>query len=129
MHPESDENLERFLRSYKRSGFYFFAPAFMAALASKPVIIRDHHIIKRELVVREAWQIGRNDPDCVAIHEDLEPIIPVGQESPPVAELIRWKRERSGVRGSAARGAEQKTGRNEPCPCGSGKKYKKCHGA
>jgi hypothetical protein len=21
------------------------------------------------------------------------------------------------------------TGRNEPCPCGSGKKYKKCHGA
>ena len=25
--------------------------------------------------------------------------------------------------------AEQKVGRNEPCPCGSGKKYKKCHGA
>jgi preprotein translocase subunit SecA len=23
----------------------------------------------------------------------------------------------------------QKVGRNEPCPCGSGKKYKKCHGA
>ncbi|MCA3590203.1 MAG: SEC-C domain-containing protein, partial [Methylocystis sp.] len=21
-----------------------------------------------------------------------------------------------------------KAGRNEPCPCGSGKKYKKCHG-
>jgi len=24
--------------------------------------------------------------------------------------------------------AEPKTGRNDPCPCGSGKKYKKCHG-
>jgi tetratricopeptide (TPR) repeat protein len=23
---------------------------------------------------------------------------------------------------------EQKVGRNEPCPCGSGKKFKKCHG-
>ena len=23
----------------------------------------------------------------------------------------------------------KKVGRNEPCPCGSGKKYKKCHGA
>lgn len=23
---------------------------------------------------------------------------------------------------------EQKTGRNDPCPCGSGKKYKSCHG-
>ncbi len=24
---------------------------------------------------------------------------------------------------------DRKVGRNEPCPCGSGKKYKKCHGA
>lgn len=24
---------------------------------------------------------------------------------------------------------EDKIGRNDPCPCGSGKKYKKCHGA
>jgi len=24
--------------------------------------------------------------------------------------------------------ADPKVGRNEPCPCGSGKKYKKCHG-
>ena len=24
--------------------------------------------------------------------------------------------------------AEKKTGRNEPCPCGSGQKYKKCCG-
>jgi hypothetical protein len=23
---------------------------------------------------------------------------------------------------------EAKVGRNDPCPCGSGKKYKKCHG-
>ena len=24
---------------------------------------------------------------------------------------------------------DAKVGRNDPCPCGSGKKYKKCHGA
>jgi preprotein translocase subunit SecA len=24
--------------------------------------------------------------------------------------------------------SERKVGRNEPCPCGSGKKYKHCHG-
>ena len=24
---------------------------------------------------------------------------------------------------------EDRVGRNDPCPCGSGKKYKKCHGA
>jgi preprotein translocase subunit SecA len=25
--------------------------------------------------------------------------------------------------------SDKKAGRNDPCPCGSGKKYKKCHGA
>jgi preprotein translocase subunit SecA len=32
-------------------------------------------------------------------------------------------------RAEPTRRAEPKVGRNEPCPCGSGKKYKKCHGA
>jgi uncharacterized protein len=27
------------------------------------------------------------------------------------------------------RRVEKTPGRNDPCPCGSGKKYKKCHGA
>ena len=36
--------------------------------------------------------------------------------------------------GDASGGSKQviqgeKVGRNDPCPCGSGKKYKKCHGA
>ena len=32
--------------------------------------------------------------------------------------------------GSSSPGrSEEKVGRNDPCPCGSGKKYKKCHGA
>jgi preprotein translocase subunit SecA len=44
----------------------------------------------------------------------------------------------SGGRGSATatqpvqvqqRIVYDKVGRNDPCPCGSGKKYKKCHGA
>ena len=30
---------------------------------------------------------------------------------------------------AAARRDAPKVGRNDPCPCGSGKKYKKCHGA
>jgi len=31
--------------------------------------------------------------------------------------------------GSEPRVTGEKVGRNDPCPCGSGKKYKKCHGA
>jgi uncharacterized protein YecA (UPF0149 family) len=30
--------------------------------------------------------------------------------------------------GASAGGAVGKVGRNDPCPCGSGRKYKKCHG-
>ncbi|HET8633995.1 MAG TPA: SEC-C metal-binding domain-containing protein, partial [Gemmatimonadales bacterium] len=30
---------------------------------------------------------------------------------------------------SSAQGTVPEVGRNDPCPCGSGKKYKKCHGA
>ena len=34
-----------------------------------------------------------------------------------------------GPGGQGARVAAGKVGRNDPCPCGSGRKYKKCHGA
>jgi len=30
---------------------------------------------------------------------------------------------------TTVRRSTPKVGRNDPCPCGSGKKYKKCHGA
>ncbi|MBP9855813.1 MAG: preprotein translocase subunit SecA [Candidatus Pacebacteria bacterium] len=33
------------------------------------------------------------------------------------------------ISNEAATSSEPKVGRNDPCPCGSGKKYKKCHGA
>ena len=34
----------------------------------------------------------------------------------------------SGSTGVSVKRHEEKVGRNDPCPCGSGKKYKKCHG-
>jgi preprotein translocase subunit SecA len=69
----------------------------------------------------------------------LQPV----QEEEQVKEIERkQKRQQSELilsgadDGSGAKGGVQtvvrtgeKVGRNEPCPCGSGKKYKKCHGA
>jgi preprotein translocase subunit SecA len=37
-----------------------------------------------------------------------------GAETAPVQQVVR---------------SSAKVGRNDPCPCGSGKKFKKCHGA
>jgi uncharacterized protein len=35
----------------------------------------------------------------------------------------------AGGRAAEARRPDRKTGRNDPCPCGSGKKYKRCCGS
>ncbi len=60
-----------------------------------------------------------------------------GEEPPPVATrpvapsrltLNRGEAEEARPQAPVHRTAD-KVGRNDPCPCGSGKKYKKCHGA
>ena len=47
------------------------------------------------------------------------------------AETLPESQARGGaaLAGAAAAGAVPRVGRNDPCPCGSGKKYKHCHGA
>jgi preprotein translocase subunit SecA len=57
-----------------------------------------------------------------------------GPAAPPRAASGPLARGAGPPRGSAASGTgaaprTAKVGRNDPCPCGSGKKYKKCHGA
>jgi preprotein translocase SecA subunit len=68
---------------------------------------------------------------------DFEPPMPAA-----VADMQRRQQERAANRvrlshGGAPTGPQkvetvrrdaEKVGRNDPCPCGSGKKYKKCHG-
>jgi len=55
------------------------------------------------------------------------------------ASALGQQRQAGAVRGGGAAAvatashmpfvrSERKVGRNEPCPCGSGKKYKQCHG-
>ena len=61
---------------------------------------------------------------------------PVPQRKTAVAMAPRWQEGRGGEEmGGAVRtptrveprtAGGQKVGRNDPCPCGSGKKYKKC---
>jgi tetratricopeptide (TPR) repeat protein len=50
----------------------------------------------------------------------------IGDAGLPLSEMSRLAET---FRGTSAPIAKQKVGRNEPCPCGSGKKFKKCCGA
>jgi preprotein translocase subunit SecA len=79
---------------------------------------------------------------AVAVAE--RPVVPIPTRQPSTTideiekEFERKKRrelEHARMAGSASaeapaqRRTGDKVGRNDPCPCGSGKKYKKCHGA
>lgn len=50
-------------------------------------------IAKSKINIREAWEIGPNDPDLVAFGLDDEPIIPDGVENPPfLSTRKKWAR-------------------------------------
>ncbi|MGH2738443.1 MAG: SEC-C metal-binding domain-containing protein, partial [Actinomycetota bacterium] len=48
---------------------------------------------------------------------------------PRPQRIVAGRNRQEAVAGPAAGSASGKIPRNAPCPCGSGKKYKKCHGA
>ncbi len=91
--------------------------------------------IKRDTIrVLSHVQVRREDP----IEEEAR----LRQEAEAMAQRMQFQHAQTSALdqpvGAAEEGdvavaaapvrSEQKTGRNEPCPCGSGKKYKHCHG-
>jgi len=105
------------LIEYKREGFEMFE-AMEARIAKETV----ERLMKVQVAV---------EPERVAQAMDLSelPLAPPGDG--------RRRREREATPGrslkpaaaSAITAPRTKVGRNDPCPCGSGKKYKKCCGA
>ena len=80
-----------------------------------------------------------NDIVRTVFHVQLRPVQPVPQaagkaENPGSRHEEVKESPMAKVGGGRGRAATldprfHKVGRNDPCPCGSGKKYKKCHGA
>jgi preprotein translocase subunit SecA len=92
--------------------------------------------------VASAEAAQQHPSSAVAVAEPPAVPIPVRQPSTTIDEIEReFQRkkqrelEQARMAGSgdasapAQRRTGEKVGRNDPCPCGSGKKYKKCHGA
>ncbi|MBI5656420.1 MAG: hypothetical protein HZC44_06205 [Geobacter sp.] len=93
MEPCSDRNLMGFLNNYKTLGSYLLAYAVQESSASNVLPVMDNCIVKQQLSVRDAWEIGRHDPDSMGIRVDDDPIIPPQHKDAPVLELLRWMRE------------------------------------
>jgi len=72
------------------------------------------------------------DEMIAAIREDTTRIVltvRVRKEAPPKREqVMKPDAENAGARTPVVKSKSQKAGPNDPCPCGSGKKYKKCCG-
>lgn len=92
MSPNSGKNLDRFLALFESSGSYDLTFGSISAATSVPEL-GSQRIRKRALFVRDAWQIGENDPDCVGINPSLDPILPEGQSKAPILQLLEKLRK------------------------------------
>ena len=109
------------LVEYKREGFDLFEQ-FMEEVENSVVEVTGS--------VREVAEAPEEEPDFGNLaysypDESGEVVMDLGGESfspNPFGVAVEP------VSGGTA-GSPSKIGRNDPCPCGSGKKYKKCHGA
>ncbi|MAL00736.1 MAG: preprotein translocase subunit SecA [Alcaligenaceae bacterium] len=74
-------------------------------------------------------QVAQTEPESVEgvtyHHSDYDAAL--SGEDPGIAEEPLGATQ-SASGGTVPAGTVPKVGRNEPCPCGSGKKYKQCHG-
>jgi uncharacterized protein YecA (UPF0149 family) len=64
------------------------------------------------------------------VHPDAKPVQASAKESLDEDRMI-YHGTRLDMEKPAAQGTlrnTDKVGRNDPCPCGSGKKFKQCHG-
>lgn len=93
MSPDTSKNLDNFLTAYKKAGAFLLAPAQLTRDITNPQMpFVQLAIGKRQLDLRQAWQISENDPDIVALDEDDDPIIPVGVTDPPVKKALIRRR-------------------------------------
>jgi len=61
--------------------------------------------------------------------EHMSPTERAPEQSPQQAAAPSFMKNKSEKPAEPYRRKTSKVGRNDPCPCGSGKKYKKCCGA
>ena len=93
MSPSTSANLDNFITAYKKAGAFLLAPAQLPKDITNPQMpFVQLAIGKRQLDLRQAWQIGENDPDGIALAEDDEPIIPAGVTDPPVKKAMIRRR-------------------------------------
>ena len=107
-------------QEYKRESFYLFEQ-LLKNIKHDTIRILSHVKVRQEEEVQRLEEERRAAAAALAErakyqHEEAQSLTgngPQEEEAPAAQPFVR---------------DEKKVGRNDPCPCGSGKKYKHCHG-
>jgi len=117
---------------YKREAFGMFQK--MITTIDREIV---NLVYKLRVNIPEKSRADRRKEGLVATHAESTGMgYATAQKAAPVGAAVaggeRNPMAEASQAGSQARTIKRdqpKVGRNDPCPCGSGKKYKKCHGA
>ncbi len=117
---------------YKKEGYNLFLN--MMAKVSSNVLVRLVEAQARsqaEIEALEQQDQRRHDSELersVARHPGESQSVPPPEEIAQLDDALAQLREQAEVLSRPVKRAQPKIGRNDPCPCGSGKKFKQCHG-
>ncbi|RQR39013.1 MULTISPECIES: preprotein translocase subunit SecA [unclassified Burkholderia] len=119
-------------QEYKREAFELFAAMLEAIKQEVTRIVMNVQIQSPEQLEEAAEQIeerGGHLENVEYQHADYaESGAPVANVAAATAATATADMVGSAMTHSGPGGEMPKVGRNDPCPCGSGKKYKQCHG-
>ena len=112
------------LVEYKKEGFSMFKAMYASINHDVAAMIFRLEAMPQDIRPRSVFSAIPQQ----AVHQEFQGGMPKPAAHPQQAVLEETKAPQQPV-AAAARTGNKKVGRNDPCPCGSGKKYKKCCGA
>ena len=118
-------------QEYKREAFELFAAMLDAIKQEVTRIVMNVQIQSPEQLEEAAEQIEERSGHLENVeyqHADYAEAGPVANVAAATAATATADMVGSAMTHGSPGGDMPKVGRNDPCPCGSGKKYKQCHG-
>jgi preprotein translocase subunit SecA len=109
-------------QEYKREAFEMFF-AMLERIKHDVISVLARVQVRGEQDVAKVEEQRKPDPQKMQFQHAQAPAAAVAAEEPaPVGPVAHPAPATPFTRGA------KKVGRNDPCPCGSGQKYKHCHG-
>jgi len=102
------------VQEYKKESFEMFS-AMLDSIKFEAITVLTRIQVRTEEEVDALAQNHQDESEMQMKHEAAENVLTDTQQDDQAVHQPIVRKER-------------KVGRNEPCPCGSGKKYKQCHG-